>query len=281
MSERHVSDILGEVFRRAGMKRGVRRAEAVLLWPQVVGREVAGFTTARALKDGVLYVDVTDSETGMHLSLQRQRFLDVYRVRFEVRDVRDIRFRAGRPDPPAPASQARPIGPQNGAPDARALAALARELGARELPAPVAGAALQAGRALLAYRARRLAEGWRPCPTCSALTADGGLCAACRRYAADGRVRDASRTLAMRPGAPTPALGEEERAVAERLAADYLDRALHELLPRVVSDPSLKAQLLSAARCRAALAAGTTAEAVTDDDLARLDARVRRVLGVL
>ena len=65
MSERHVSELLGEFFRRSGLKRAVRRAEAVLLWPQVAGAEVARFTEARVLRDGVLYVDVSDSETAM------------------------------------------------------------------------------------------------------------------------------------------------------------------------------------------------------------------------
>ena len=48
----HVSEVLAEVFRRGGMKRAVKRAEAVLLWPQVVGSEVARFTEAKALQDG-------------------------------------------------------------------------------------------------------------------------------------------------------------------------------------------------------------------------------------
>ena len=80
----HVSDVLAEVFKRGGMKRAVKRAEAVLLWSQVVGPEVAKFTEAKSLQDGVLFVEVTDSETAMHLSLQRQRFIDVYRGKFEV-----------------------------------------------------------------------------------------------------------------------------------------------------------------------------------------------------
>ena len=40
MSERHVSELLAEVFRRAGMKRNLKRAEAVLLWPRVDRKSV-------------------------------------------------------------------------------------------------------------------------------------------------------------------------------------------------------------------------------------------------
>ena len=52
--------------------------------------DVARFSEAKALQDGTLYVEVPDSETAMHLSMQRQRFLDVYRGRFSVREVREI-----------------------------------------------------------------------------------------------------------------------------------------------------------------------------------------------
>jgi len=277
--ERHVSELLGEFFRRSGMKRAVRRAEAVLLWPQVAGADVTRFAQARALRDGVLYVDVGDSETAMHLSLQRQRFLDVYHGRFEAREVRDIRFTVGRPR--APEEDPREPGPGLVRPDPDALADLARRLGELELPDEVAGAALRAGRAMLGYRARRRNEGWQPCPTCGALVPEPGLCDACRRYAEEGRVTDAARDLAVRPGAPTPQLGEEERAVAEHLAARSLDRTLAELLPQVLADPTLKSQLERAARCRAALAAGKTLDDVEPDDLRHLPERVRRVLGAL
>ena len=49
VANNHVSDVLAEVFKRGGMKRAVRRAEAVLLWRQVVGPEVAKFTEAKSL----------------------------------------------------------------------------------------------------------------------------------------------------------------------------------------------------------------------------------------
>ena len=134
---------------------------------------------------------------------------------------------------------------------------------------------------MLGYRARRRSEGWQPCPTCGALVPEPGLCDACSRYAAGGRVNDAARELAVRPGALTPQLGEQERAVAEHLAERALDATLVELLPQVLADPALKPQLERAARCRAALAAGKALDDVEADDLLYLPERVRRVLGAL
>src|SRR5690554_4697886 len=65
--EKPVSVVLDEVFRRGGMKRSLKRAQVVVLWTRVAGRELSRFTRARAFRDGVLFVDTSDSETAMHL----------------------------------------------------------------------------------------------------------------------------------------------------------------------------------------------------------------------
>lgn len=270
----HVSDVLAEVFRRGGMKRSMRRAEAVLLWPQVVGRDVARFTEASSLQGGVLFVDVSDSETAMHLSLQRERFLDVYRGKFGVREVNDIRFRVGLrvapPEPPPP-----PPPPA----DPKELARLARGLGELELPEELAGGAMRAAKAMLSYRARRRMEGWEPCPTCGALTDAEDLCETCRRYAEEPRVRKAAQTLAVAPLAATPLLSDDERAVATRLARERLEEAVLELLPQVLADPALKGELEAVARCLLALRLGKGPDELAEDDWARLEPRVARALG--
>lgn len=337
MPERHVTEILEEVFRRAGMKRGLKRAEAVLLWPRVVGAEVARFAAARALRDGVLYVDVSDAETAMHLGLQRRRFLAAYHDTYRALEVKDIRFQVGAPPagggPQAHAPQGANAPPGggvgttrssqrarargDGTPDASAegaaapraaadpvaLAELVRELDAMHLPEDVAATALRAGRSLLALRARQRAEGWLPCPTCGALhdgavrpdtpreealrkagrwgqeqRLDRELCAACRRAAREPRVRAAAQRMATGPGGAAPGLSDEERAVAERLASDDLDRAIAELLPLALGDAAAHEHLVRAAHCRAALAAGKSLDAVDEGDLERLPQAVRRVL---
>ncbi len=299
MTERHVSELLAEVFRRAGMKRNLKRAEAVLLWPRVVGHEVARFSTARALRDGVLYVDVSDSETAMHLSMQRSRFLAEYQGKYGA-GVREIRFQVGR----VPQAEADASPEVEFRADPQDLANLARELGALELPADVAQVALQAGRRLLALQAQRRAAGWEPCPTCGALH-DGPvrpltpreealqeagrrdpdvelgreLCSACRRYAAEGRVRAAAARLKMAPGEePGQGLSEDEHAVAAHLAKKELDAALRELMPVVLERPAMLPQLERAARCRVALETGKPTGAVGYNDLMKFDRRLAQLL---
>lgn len=276
MAETHVRDLIGEIFRRGGMRRAVRRAEAVLLWPRIVGPELARFTRARSLKGGVLFVDVPDSETAMHLSMQRHRFVEAYGRRFGSREVREIRFRTGRAaeadeeaPPPAPAPD----------PDPQELVALTRELGALDLPENLAGPALAAARAMLVHRTRARAEGWTPCPHCGALSPDAGPCDACRRHRDAPRVRRAAERLVTEPTAPLAGFGEDEAAVARALAREELDERLAELLPQVLASPALVPQLERAARHRLALETGATPDDLNDDDFARLDPRIARALG--
>lgn len=310
---RPVGDLVVELFRRKGFMRSLRRAEAVLLWPRVVGEEVARFSSARTLNDGVLTVDVGDSETAMHLSMQRRRFLARYHDTYAVNDVKEIRFQVGRVVGGAPGAAAKggmrgsaagseghPAGP---AAEPRAVAAMARDLERLDLPDELGAAVRLAGRSLLDMRARQEAAGYSACPTCgayhdglsAALTPreetllsrqpahpqlrERELCPGCRRSLHEPRVKDEARRLALAPGASDPTLSDAEAAVAKRIATAYLDAALRDLLPRAIAQPGLRAQLELVARCRCALAVGKTDAELDDDDLEVLDAGVVRFLG--
>jgi predicted nucleic acid-binding Zn ribbon protein len=275
MAERHVGELIGEFFRRGGMLRAVRRAEAVVAWPRIVGPELARFAQARSLKNGVLFVDVPDSETAMHLSLQRDRILDAYERWLGRREVRDVRFAAGRPAPATPPPRAADL-PD---PDPTEWEALTRALAPLELPASVAGPALEAARAMLRHRRRAREAGWTPCPDCGALTADPGPCAACARLREAPGVRRMARRLTVDPEAALADASEDERRVARGLAVRRLDARVAELLPQVLASPELRPQLERAARHRVALAEERPVAQVGDADLERFDARVARVLG--
>ena len=271
----HVANLLAQVFQRGGMKRAVRRAEAVLLWPQVAGPELSRFTRARSLKDGILYVDVPDSETSMHLSLQRERFLNAYRGRFGIREVRDVRFRTGRgvlttatpPHSPPPKA------------DPQDLSRLARRLGELDLPEDLAGPTMQAARAMLTYRARKAAQGWTPCRLCGTLTDTPEMCSSCQRYAGEPRVQRASLVLMVDPDSATPHLSDEERTVARYLAQVDLEGQLNEILPQALADPTLKPQLEAASRCLLAFKLNKPLAEVGPSDLDQLPPRIARALG--
>jgi hypothetical protein len=269
--ERHVRELIDVVLRRSGWVRGVRRADAVLAWPRIVGQDVARFATAVAFRDGTLVVEVPDAETAMHLGLQRQHVLDAYRARLGSETVREVRFRVGRM-PPAPA----PAPPADPEPDPVEVAVLARAGAA--LPEGLAGAAEAAARSLAKLRARRRAAGWLPCDVCGCLTDPAASaapgrpgnpaprCATCRRQAELPKVRSAAERLALRPGVPTPALTADEREVARALAEALAHARIAELLPRALADPRWTPALDAAVRCAVALHRGVGLEAVPDLD---------------
>lgn len=275
MSADHVRDVLAEIFRRGGMKRAVRRAEAVLLWPQAVGPELARFSEAKTLRDGVLIVEVPDSETAMHLTMQRDRFLRSYRDRLGVKELREIRFVVGRPVFRGREDAVEPTAD----PDPEELASFAKKIGELDLPDEVVAPAMEAGKAWLAHRARLAARGWKPCPLCDAMTDNENLCDTCRRYRSEPRVMAAAARLVMDPSAPTPGLGDHERAVAKHLARTSIDEMLLELLPQVIADPALRDQLEHVAIRSLALELGKHPEDITDQDFDHLDSRIARTLG--
>lgn len=295
MRERHVRDVIDVVLRRSGWVRGVRRAEAVLSWPRVVGVDVARFATAVAFQNGTLIVEVPDAETAMHLGFQRQHILDAYRARLGNETVRDVRFRVGR----MPTSAAPPPADAPPPPDPAELALLAHAWA--ELPDDLAAAAGAAGRSLASLRARRRALGWRPCDICGCLTDPVGppsapvggrpgpaaqplRCGTCRRQAELPKVRDAAERLALAPGEATPALTDDERLVARRLAEARAHARITDLLPRALAEPRLASALDVAVRCAVALHRGVDLAEVPDlDDIdaARdgVDQRALRALG--
>src|SRR5690606_7852923 len=298
---RSAGDLLTELFRRKGMGRSMKRAEGVRLWPRVVGRDVARFSSARAFTNGVLIVDVTDSETAMHLSMQRQRFIAVFHDTYGLKEVKDIRFQAGRVQAEtedmdgASDDKHTEAGPE--------LVPLERAVEAAALPTEVAASARAAARSLAGHWARQRAAGHLPCPTCGvlhdgALTApmprerrmaetgrtneairDRELCASCRRADREPRVIAAARRMALSPSEPEPGLAHEEAQVAMRAARMYLEETLNDLLPRAVADPSVRSHLDQAARCLAALVTGKRPDDLTDQDMHVLDEGVARFLG--
>ncbi len=282
MHRRHLRELVEEVFRRGGFVRGVRKAMAVVVWPEVVGREVARFATAVAIQQGTLIVEVGDNETAMHLGLQRQRIIEAYRRRLGDSAVRDLRFRVGRPPSSVPE-----LAPPPAHPDPTELTSLTKVL--TDLPEHLLGPASAVSRSLATLRARQRAAGWLACPVCQRLTEaapDGQPqpCTTCRRATALPKVRRAAAALLTDPGGSTPALTEDERQAAVAIARERAREAVAELLPQVVADPGMRPALAQLLRCAVALERGVGLAELPDlHDIeptsTALDPRAWRVLG--
>ena len=293
MAERHVTEYLQRVLQRHGMVRGVRRADAVLAWPKIVGPEVARFATAVAFAQGTLVVEVSDAETAMHLGLQRTRILSAYQERYPDHPVRDLRFRVGRPPTPATSrkEETPPPEPELDPSELSALEVLAMAGGDTWAPTVV-----KLARSLAGWRARRRAQGWLACEVCGALTPPPTVsgrtpsspppirCDTCSRQMTLPKVLDAAARLSVDPERETPALTTEEQSVARWLARGRLAAHLRELMPAALANPGAREALEHAARCAIVLAGGGGDPRAIDLDTidpvrAGIDPRVLRILG--
>lgn len=267
------ADVLKEVFRRAGLRRRLGRARIVLAWHEVAGRSLSRFTRAVSFRDGILYVDTTDSETAAHLAMERTRFLSGFRER-GMKELKDIRFRPGRVEEPEETPA-----PPAAAADPGELAALRRSLSGLDLSEGLAGAALKAGESVARSRAQRRELGWEACLVCALPAEDGRLCIVCARYARSAGVTRAVRLLQQEPRSTCPWLTPDERAVAVHLAAGALHDGLLELLPQVVADGRLRGTLELKAAAWLCLRTGRGPGELLETDWLLLPARVFRVLG--
>lgn len=285
MADQHVRHWLDQALRRGGWVRGVKRAEAVIAWPTVVGGDVARFAQAVAFNQGTLVVEVSDSETATHLGMQRAHILSAYRERMPELGVRDVRFRVGRIAPPTPAAAA-----PTPAADPHERARL--QAVADALPATVADGALALGETLARWRAQRRAEGWVACRLCQGLTppqrsdARGVLCTTCERTLSLPKVQRAAAQMTVDPSWSTPELTDDERRAAVDLALATLRERTVALLPRVIADPRERELLSLLLRCTLALHRGGALASIDEAALASpmarglLDARALRVLGI-
>lgn len=272
-AEKPVAHVLAELFRRGGMKRSVRRAQVVVFWPRIAGPGLSRFTRASTFRDGILFVETTDSETAMHLGLQRERFLKAFSDA-GFTGIRDIRFRPGRIE-----DETAPVKPAVSQPDSADLLPLQHSLGELDLPENVAAGALQAAAGIALARTRRRQQGWQPCVICGALSEGAGLCLTCQRYADEPGTQRAARQLVAEPEARTAWLTAEQRAVAAWLAASSVDRLMLQLLPQVLADQRLLPQLELLAGNWLVLSLGTPARELSDSDWLELPERIARVLG--
>ena len=283
-----MTDLVGEVFKKGGMKRSIRKAEVVVLWPQVVGADLAKFTTARSFKDGTLFVEVPDSETGTHLTIQRQRFLDVYKVKFGIKDLKDIRFRVGSKSREheskqqatkdaayKPKKHSIPV-------DAVALANLSKDV--TDLPEPLVQPTMRLARSLLERRAQRQADGWQICEVCDTPTDTVSehqrpMCNVCLHHSKTLKVERVATNLSVQPDVDTSHITEDERRVAIYLAKMILTHHMQVLLPQTLSDPTFKDYLEFAAKCYLAHDMDKPIQEVTEEHYSKLEPKVARVLG--
>jgi predicted nucleic acid-binding Zn ribbon protein len=88
-----VGAALPQALRALGISRRTREAQALWLWPQLVGPHLAAETSALKLTGGTLWVSASSTALAHQLHLEKQRLLDGLNQMIGAPAVRDIRFK--------------------------------------------------------------------------------------------------------------------------------------------------------------------------------------------
>ena len=90
---RSIGAALPKTLTSLGITRRTREAQALWLWPQVVGEHLARETKALKLTGGTLLVTASSPALAHQLHLKRSLLIDRLNERIGARAVREIRFR--------------------------------------------------------------------------------------------------------------------------------------------------------------------------------------------
>ncbi len=90
---RSIGAALPKTLTSLGITRRTREAQALWLWPQVVGEHLAHETKALKLTGGTLLVTASSPALAHQLRLERSMLIDRLNERIGAPAVREIRFR--------------------------------------------------------------------------------------------------------------------------------------------------------------------------------------------
>lgn len=229
--------LMGATLGTARIAKGVERARAILLWPTAVGSELAKITRPRSQQGGTLYVEVRDSATAHHLTMQRHRLLARLQELLGDESIRELRFSVGSIKKAPDAPRAAPLP----APDRAKARKLAQEVADPELKQVV----LRAAEAITRARRWREEQGYRPCPVCGEPSAEVP-CRACTLTLEDPNVRRAARSLLRAPervALLADQIGDSGLNAARYLALEQLEDQLDLLALECVRSGSEDAYL--------------------------------------
>lgn len=165
------------------------RARALLLWPEVVGPELARLTKARSQQGRVLFVEAQDSVLANFLTMQRHVFLERLQAKLGDDSISELRFAVGTWTRPAEVRASEPLPP----PDK----ARAQDM-VQHVPEHVRDSALLAAEAITRARLWRERQGWPRCPVC-ATPSRTVPCLPCSNLLKEGEVIRGARALSRAP----------------------------------------------------------------------------------
>ena len=93
---RRIGAALPQTLRSLGISRRTREAQALWLWPQLLG-DLARETQAQKLTGGTLWVTASSTALAHQLHLERSRLIEQLNAIIGAPVIREIRFRQAGP----------------------------------------------------------------------------------------------------------------------------------------------------------------------------------------
>jgi len=177
-----LSRILDDTLKRLELTNAALEARAVLLWPDVVGPQLARASEVRTIQAGTLVVVTRSSAWTQELTFQKSAILRRFREKLGKEVVKDLRFSVGAVRGVQPSSLQAP--PRE---ELRRIRLPAEEVAEISTAAQTEDPELaQAIRRALTREAQlrlwHLEHGAKPCPRCGAAHRSAAdLCPACRQ----------------------------------------------------------------------------------------------------
>jgi len=90
---------ISEVLRRYNLEPEFQQQQALLLWPKVVGPQVARFAEAVRVERGVLWVETASATVAQELAFLKEHYLQALNAELGENQLVDLRFIPGHVSP--------------------------------------------------------------------------------------------------------------------------------------------------------------------------------------
>ena len=88
-----IEKILNDVLTHYNLKNKTEQYEAVEVWEEIVGEQIAKISDAEKVEDGVLFVSVTNAPWRAELSFRKKDILKKIEAKIGKDKIKSIRFK--------------------------------------------------------------------------------------------------------------------------------------------------------------------------------------------
>jgi len=87
-----LGQVMSEMLQNYGIAQRVQEFQALNLWPEVAGQKIAAVTKARDVRDGRLYVEVSNSAWRNELYYLKAQIIEELNKKVGTKIIHDILF---------------------------------------------------------------------------------------------------------------------------------------------------------------------------------------------